>query len=162
QVLQLQLHLIQQPGFAFRAAAIELAPELLDLQLEMGDERVRRGVDRQRPGRIGFSLYPRGALRQDHRVGTGQIGWKRFSSSFHDEDGIISTAIVPSKNRQPTEVGRQLSWGWRQSMPDNRYPSCAGEIVTASPAGLGHKNRPRSSRLQYRHAPWPSCQITFK
>ena len=33
--------------------------------------------------------------------------------------------------------------------------------ITAPAATLGHKNRPRSSRFANRHAPWPSCQITF-
>ena len=43
QLLQLKLHLLEEPRLALRAAAIELAPQLLDLELEMGDQRFRAG-----------------------------------------------------------------------------------------------------------------------
>ena len=39
QIFELKLHLLQQPRLALRAAAIKLAAQLLDLQLEMGDQR---------------------------------------------------------------------------------------------------------------------------
>ena len=91
QVLQLQFHLIEQPGLALRPAAVKLAPQLLDLQLEMGDQRIRRGVHRQCARRNGLGFSPRDALRQDHRMGGGKIGRKRVSSGFHKQDGITST-----------------------------------------------------------------------
>jgi hypothetical protein len=41
QLFELKLHLLQQPRLALRAGAIELAPQLLDLELEMANERFR-------------------------------------------------------------------------------------------------------------------------
>ncbi len=83
------------------------------------------------------------------------------------KDGAIRSrnhsSLAPSKiNHQPTDVGRQVFWGCRQSIPESRYPSWTGEIDIAPSAGLGHRKRPFSNRLVNRHAPWPSCQITFK
>ena len=43
ELLQLQFHLLQEPRLALRAAAVECAPQLLDLQLEMRDQRIRAG-----------------------------------------------------------------------------------------------------------------------
>ena len=40
EIFELKLHLLEQPDLAFRAAAIELAPELLDLQLQPRDQRL--------------------------------------------------------------------------------------------------------------------------
>jgi hypothetical protein len=40
-----------------------------------------------------------------------------------------------SQSLTPTDVGRQVCCGFRQSMPDSRYPSCAFEIVTAPSCG---------------------------
>ena len=40
QLLELQLELVEQPGAALGALAEAIAPELLDLQLEMGDQRL--------------------------------------------------------------------------------------------------------------------------
>ena len=39
QFFELKLHLLQQPRRAFRAGAIKLAPQLLNLELEPADER---------------------------------------------------------------------------------------------------------------------------
>jgi hypothetical protein len=68
-------------------------------------------------------------------------------------DGIRFAGNRKAKIDHPTDVGRHVSCGLRQSMPDNKYPSCADEIVTAPSAGLGHKNRPRSRRFVNKHAP---------
>jgi len=70
QLLQLQLHLLQQPVLALRAVAINCPPELLDLQPEMSDQRLRAGVHR-----LGFQTG--GALGEDHRMRGGKIGRKR-------------------------------------------------------------------------------------
>jgi hypothetical protein len=59
QLLELQFQLVQKPGLALRAAAIERAPQLLDLQLQMGDQRIGIAVHRQRSR--GFNLRLRGA-----------------------------------------------------------------------------------------------------
>src|SRR4029077_19673065 len=100
-------------------------------------------------------------LRQDHRMSGGKIRGQSFKFRCHSATESYSSKTA-KQNRHPTEVGRQVSCGWRQSIPDSRYPSWAAEIVTVPSGTLGHKKRPRSSRLVNRHAPWPSCQTTFK
>ena len=71
---------------------------------------------------------------------------------------------------QPASSGRQVFCGALQSIPSSKYPSCAGEIVTAPSAvpearvfddDVGQIKRPRSNLFENRHAPCPSCQITF-
>src|SRR5690606_25596852 len=79
QILELKLHLLEQPGLALRAAAVELAPELLDLQLQPRNQRLRPGTDRRRTGGKRFGLDARGALREDHRMRGCEVGRERFS-----------------------------------------------------------------------------------
>jgi hypothetical protein len=62
--------LLQQPVLALRAVAVNSPPELLDLQLEMSDQRLRAGVHR-----LGFQAG--GALSKDHCMRGGKIGRKR-------------------------------------------------------------------------------------
>ena len=56
------------------AAAVERPAELLDLQLQMRDQRVGAGVHRPGLGRIRFGFQARGALGQDQCMGAGEIG----------------------------------------------------------------------------------------
>jgi hypothetical protein len=98
QIFELKLHLIQQPSRTFRARPVELTPQFLDRQLEMGDQRFTAGKIRLCIGRfgpgdrgigrgscsVGFSREARMALRKDHRMRGGEIGRKRFSSVFHE------------------------------------------------------------------------------
>jgi hypothetical protein len=52
-------------------------------------------------------------------VSAGQVRGQRFRSGGHE--GRESPHPRRAKpNRHPTEVGRQVSWGWRQSIPDRR------------------------------------------
>jgi hypothetical protein len=126
QVFQLQFHLFEKPRRAFRAAAVEFAPQLLDLEFQMGDQRFMAGEVRLSGGRLGFGarrngfrFHSRGALREDHRVGGSKIGRKRFRRGFHK--AMESHPSPPaSQIHHPTDVGRQLSCGWRQSIPDSR------------------------------------------
>ena len=53
RLLELQFHLIQQPRRAFRALAVNLATELLDFELEIGDQRFMAGTIRLRFGGLG-------------------------------------------------------------------------------------------------------------
>ena len=127
QVLQLQFHLLEQPRLALRAAAVELAPQLLDLQLEMRDQRFVAGQIRLSVGRLGFSARrnaprlprarraPRGSSRARRQDRTEAIQ-ERLSHG----DGITFASDLQSQNRQPTDVGRQVSCGLRQSIPDSR------------------------------------------
>ena len=125
QVFQLKFHLLQQPRLALRAAAVKLPAKLLDLELEMGDQRFRAGVHRLGASRngLGFHTRPlgkaRGALREDHRMSGGKIGWQRFRRRCHTARESYSSATA-KQNRHPTEVGRQVSCGFRQSIPDSR------------------------------------------
>src|SRR5271170_4981464 len=97
QIFELKLHLIQQPRRPLRTRPVELTPQFLDRQLEMGDQGFAAGKIRLRIGRfglgdrgiglgncsIGLSREARLALREDHRMRGGEIGRKRFSSVFH-------------------------------------------------------------------------------
>ena len=53
QLLELQFHLVQQAGRALRARAEAIPVELLDLQLEMRDQRPIAGLLRNRDGGFG-------------------------------------------------------------------------------------------------------------
>jgi hypothetical protein len=53
EVFELQLELIEQPGTAFGALAELLAPELLDLQLQMDDQRLVVGCPGSQACRFG-------------------------------------------------------------------------------------------------------------
>jgi len=69
QVLELHLQLVEQPCLALRARAVELATELLDLQLQPRYQRIRAAVRGTLPSGSGFGLKPAGTFRQDHGVG---------------------------------------------------------------------------------------------
>jgi hypothetical protein len=53
ELFQLQLQLVEQPRRAFRARSVERPPQLLDLELEMGDQRFCVRQFRLRVGRFG-------------------------------------------------------------------------------------------------------------
>src|SRR5438034_6472733 len=74
----------------------------------------------------------------------GKIGWQRFRGRCHTATESYSSAAA-KQNRHPADVGRQVSCGWRQSIPDSKYPSCADEIVTAPSADR------KSTRLNSSH-----------
>ena len=127
QVFQLQLHLLEQPRLALRAAAIKLAPQLLDLELEMGDQRFVAGQIRLSIGRLGFSACAAAASASSRAARSARIiacaaarseGSDSEASSQADENHIRQRSA--KQNRHPTEVGRQVSCGLRQSMPDSR------------------------------------------
>jgi hypothetical protein len=54
QLLQLQFHLVEPPRLAFGAHAVEVAAQLLDLQLQIRDERLIAGGFRLGLGGIGL------------------------------------------------------------------------------------------------------------
>jgi hypothetical protein len=49
----------------------------------MSDQRFRIRVHSLGAGRNRLGFQTRGALLKDDRVSGGEIGWKRFSSVFH-------------------------------------------------------------------------------
>lgn len=83
QVLELHLQLIEEARLALRAHAVELAPELLDLELQPCDQHVRAAVGcaLSGDGRLGFQ--PRATLRQDHGVGRGKVARKGIHLGRH-------------------------------------------------------------------------------
>jgi hypothetical protein len=62
---------------------------------------------------------------------------------MESQNSAAPKQIPTSKSHHPIEVGRHVSCGFRQSIPDSKYPICAGVIVTIASAGEGHRNRPR-------------------
>ena len=80
QIFQLKFHLLQQPRFALRAAAVKSPPKLLDLKLEMGDQRFGAGVHRLGASRNRLRCHARGvlgqaggSLRDYHRMRGGKV-----------------------------------------------------------------------------------------
>ena len=80
QLFELKLQLLQKPRLALRTNAVKRPPQLLDLEPQMSDHRVRA-----RARRIGPSLCgkPGGALGEDHRVSGGKIGGKSVKGRGH-------------------------------------------------------------------------------
>src|SRR5690606_17723392 len=81
QLLQFQLELAQQPRLALGALAIELAPELLDLQFQaydqcLGARRLRRQLRDLRLGRVCTSLFGgQSCLQLSNRGGAVLHAW---------------------------------------------------------------------------------------
>ena len=88
-------------------------------------------------------LAVQGADVQDHRVGAGKVGRQRFAGRIHIVRESHSDPFA-SQDRHPTEVGRQVFCGLRQSMPSSRYPGRAGVIATARPPVAGSSAAPAS------------------
>ena len=94
----------------------------------MADQRFRARQVRLRIGGVGLGItaaWPRAfrnarsALGEDHRMRGSKIGGERFRCVVSQTDGITSIGSR-KQNPHPIEVGRQVSCGWRQSIPDNR------------------------------------------
>jgi len=64
-------------------------------------------------------------------------------------------------DKSPTVNGLHVRLGIRQSMPPSSMANCAGVTDIFPSAGEGHTKQPFSRRLENRHAPWPSNQITL-
>lgn len=106
QILQRQFELVD-PGAAFRGGPEALPSQPGDLQLEPFDRDL--GHEPRRP------------LGQDHGVSGSEIGGKRrgLRRVRHTLRRAYSSASV-TRYPQPTALGRQLSCGIRQSMPESR------------------------------------------
>ena len=107
EVLQLQLHLLEQTGLALGSAAVKFAAQLLDLQLQVGHQG---GLIRPRR----LSGETRRALHADHSVGSqGRRGAKRWRCSRRpaNHDPLRS----PRQNvTRPTSVARSRADGANQ------------------------------------------------
>lgn len=119
EILELHLQLVEEPGLALRARAIELAPELLDLQLQPPDQRIRAAVLQRAPGRQPLRPpdAPRAPPGSSHGRRRGRSAGHRRRSSQGDGSHPSPTT---SANPHPVAVGRQLRCGIRQSIPSSR------------------------------------------
>jgi hypothetical protein len=86
QFRQLQLQLIQKPRGALRAWAIAITVELLDLQLQMSNQRLIVGALRAGRGNLG-------ACRDQRRLQLFDVVWQRFRAGVHGSDRIIKSLI---------------------------------------------------------------------
>jgi hypothetical protein len=77
---------MQKPGGAFRAWAIAVAIELLDLQLQMSNQRLVVGLPSARDGDLRAS-------NDQCRLQRLDIVWQGFRTGAHDADRIIKPAI---------------------------------------------------------------------
>ncbi len=147
EVFEFQLQLLDQPRRALRALPVEFALELLDPQLKMRDQRCGVRQLRARVGRLGsgirrFSLrlsrrgqqvrsshlrhvalgfdpQPRFAFGLQRHKRVGKIGRKSARAGRHNQI-MIRGANIFNQNIYPTRVGRNVSCGFLQSIPERR------------------------------------------
>nr|EZQ09874.1 hypothetical protein ABAZ39_13705 [Azospirillum argentinense] len=155
RLLQLEFELVEQPGGPFGATAVEVALELLDLELQGGDQRLVAGPFGPRLG--GVRLGQRSsAMRFDQRgaQGVDVVGQGVHGAGLYPETRTQSSLFPPESGglihcaaAYPAERGLQVCCGLRQSMASSRYANWDAEMATAPLAGLGQMKRPRSSLL---------------
>ena len=137
EVFEFQFQLLDQSRRALGALAIEFALELLDPQFEMRDQRraVRQASARalaasaaaaaaspkpaSAPVALRFDPQPRFAFGLQRREGDGEIGRKSARARRSCGHQIRSTNIF-NQNIYPTRVGRNVSCGFLQSIPERR------------------------------------------
>src|SRR5665213_1071760 len=86
QFLQRQFQLVQKSRGTLRARAMTVTVQLLDLQLQMSDQRLV----------VGLLSTRRGGLRARDNQGRFQrfdVVWQGFNTSCHEADGITKSAI---------------------------------------------------------------------
>ncbi len=117
QVFELQLHLLQQPRLALRAAAVKLPAQLLDLKLEMADQcfrarQIRLGIGRFGAGinELNLRLKAGRALGNNHRMRSGKIGWQRFKLQCHATTESYSLAAAKKKLSSHRRRPPRLLW----------------------------------------------------
>lgn len=120
QIFELHLHLLEQLGLALRTAAIEFAPELLDLQLQPRDQRLRPGIDRRRTGGKGLGLDACGSLREDHRMRGCEVGRERFSVGH-----TAMESYPPTCARPKSLAGRRRPPGLLRHAPVDTFEQIA-------------------------------------
>ena len=82
-----------------------------------------------------------------------------FGESRNDRKRMIFLAL--GGEYYPVVNGFQVFCGIRQSMPSRGIESCDADIDTLPSFAAGHTKRPRSRRLENRHAPCWSHQMIF-
>ena len=125
--------------------------------------QIRLGVGRLGTGIARARLAPRCAPRA--RRGSSH-GRRRDRREAIQRRGHRARGITSDRRLQAGIVIRPRS---DARLPGDDASRCPTEGSRAAPArssprrrpALGHRKRPRSSLFVNRHAPWPSCQITF-
>jgi len=107
QLFELKLHLLQQPRLALRAGAVKLAPQLLDLELEVADEcfrarQVRLGIGRFGTGigELGLRLSAGGALGLDKVEDADVDGWRWMYEANVLGVVRVTKALLPGIRRR--------------------------------------------------------------
>ncbi len=83
ELLELELHLIEQAAATLGAGAIQLALQLGDLQLEMGDQRLDSALAGHGAGKLGLGLASLTGHRRHQRLERFDIVWKGRDRGFH-------------------------------------------------------------------------------
>ena len=133
EVFEFQFQLLDQSRRALGALPVEFAFELLDPQLKMRDQRLRcptaspahwplRPASRKpatAPGRV--RLRPAAALRVRPATPQGRRQDRKEERSGPKSCGNqIRSANIFNQNIYPTRVGRNVSCGFLQSIPERR------------------------------------------
>ena len=137
ELVELQFQLVEKTLLALRALPEELAPELLDGQLQKGDLGLGVGHLRRRDGspRLGLGRLRLGLRSLGLRLGSLALGrhegrpqCRDIGPACHRRDRITapdsplqqSSPVSRFAADQPARDGRQLSTGFRQSIPSSR------------------------------------------
>src|SRR5262249_29603107 len=75
--------------------------------------------------------------------------------------GIAQKSVQIEERIYTANRGSHVRCGRRQSMPSNNIESCARVRQTTPAEACGQTNFPRSRRLQNKHRPSPSNQMSF-
>ncbi len=147
---------------ALRARAIAITVQLLDLQLQMGDQRLV----------IGLLSPGGGSLRASDNQGRFQrldVVWQGSNTSFHEADGIhkisdlrrLSSAAQNIFCLSGVPAAAKICCGFSSRSLQANWPSRAALGRHHAIHVAGHTKRPRSSRLAYSDNPIPSCHKSF-
>ena len=110
EILQLQFHLLEQAPAAFRARAILLAPQLRDLQRQMGDQRLGGAL----PG-LGFGQLSLGLIGP-----LGRTREQRLSASISSGSGETAAPMTAMESQKSARMKRKKREERRKCAP---YPA---------------------------------------
>ena len=158
ELLELQLHLVEQAARPFGAGAVLLALQLRDLQPEVRDQRVPCALAGQRVGKPGFGLigsansglrlFPSRKQERLERFDVVRQGRNGGDHGLSESPGAtLCKAKVRERTAYPALCGRQLYCGLRQSIPSSMHASCEAVSDTTPSVADGQIKRPFSSRF---------------
>ena len=84
QILELQLHLLEQAAAALGAGAVLLAPELGDLELEVRDHRLGGALARRSAGQPRLGVVGPQDRSSEQRLERADVVRKRQDGGSHD------------------------------------------------------------------------------